>query len=162
MGDIAQEAGISRQTLYARYAGKDQVLVAVIDAMTRQKVADVKAAWEGDISLADKLDRYFDVTVTSYFDQVQMMPDSADLVTGYNETGKAAMDASATAKKALLISVLSSYERPLGKAGLSPGLLADIVYAAATGFSYSASDKKHLQVMLGGLRQMILSVTGPG
>ena len=53
MGDIAEKAGVSRQTLYATYANKEEVLKAAICHAARKTMADIEADWKNCTTIAE-------------------------------------------------------------------------------------------------------------
>ena len=56
MSDVAQEAGISRQTLYAVFSSKDELLRAIIRQLSNRKVAGIEADFERTSDLGERLD----------------------------------------------------------------------------------------------------------
>lgn len=55
MEDIAVAAGLSRPTLYQRYKNKADIFRAFVTAMIDVVVADVRAAFDADVPIEDKL-----------------------------------------------------------------------------------------------------------
>jgi len=56
MADIAQSAGVARQTLYNAYPNKDEVLRAVVRASTQHYIKHVEDAWTSLPDLSSKID----------------------------------------------------------------------------------------------------------
>ncbi|MFO1082028.1 MAG: TetR/AcrR family transcriptional regulator [Reyranellaceae bacterium] len=55
LADIAREAGLSRQSVYSRFAGKEAVLTALAEYLKQQALAAAAAAWRDEATLADNL-----------------------------------------------------------------------------------------------------------
>ena len=72
MGDIAAEAGVSRQTLYGRFDNKDGVLRAVIHYVSDQVLARIVSEWASTENLGDKLWIYFEHAVIGMLSMLPM------------------------------------------------------------------------------------------
>lgn len=59
---IAEAAGVTRQTVYAHFASRDQLLVAVVDGLTQEAVAAMDAADPDAGPAADALLRLLDAS----------------------------------------------------------------------------------------------------
>jgi AcrR family transcriptional regulator len=59
MGDLAEEAGVARQTLYNAYKNKDDVLRALIRYHTDMAIDEIEAGLDGVQALGDQLDIIF-------------------------------------------------------------------------------------------------------
>ena len=67
MGDIAQAAGISRPTLYARFANKDEVYAAVLRRFAGQMLDELRAAWSKTQDPGARMDAFAAVMILPYF-----------------------------------------------------------------------------------------------
>lgn len=160
MGEIAERAGISRQTLYSMYANKDDILTAAMRHATDKTLADIALAWKSAGSLGEKLDIYFDHAVVAWYEQLRTMPDANDLLTGMGEVTSDVIKAAEGRKAHLLAEALAPYAQRLGADGPSPSDLADFVQSASSGFKYSANDTAHLKRLLGALKSSVLTLVG--
>ena len=88
MGDIAKEAGVSRQTLYKNFQSKDDVLAGTIRHFSDIALADIQKDWATTKTLAQMLDVYFEHAIISSFAMISASPDARDMIGGYNESGK--------------------------------------------------------------------------
>ena len=92
MADIAEAAGVSRQTLYASFANKDEVLVVAIHHLCDQTLEAVRAGWASADGLSARLDVYFEHAILAIYRQIRAAPDSDDMVTGFSEAGRQAVE----------------------------------------------------------------------
>tara|TARA_R110002020_G_scaffold312586_2_gene528024 strand:- start:1261 stop:1821 length:561 start_codon:yes stop_codon:yes gene_type:complete len=159
MGDIAAEAGISRQTLYARYANKGEIINAAMQLITERVVGQVRQAWASVDTTVDKLDIFLDVAVIRFFEQIRQMPDSSDLMTGHGEGGPAAQQAEA-GKIDLLAELFSAHADALAAHGTSARDLAEFFYQSSASFKFTARDLDHLAALLATLKRTTLMMLG--
>ncbi|MEX3010313.1 TetR/AcrR family transcriptional regulator [Hoeflea sp. TYP-13] len=160
MLDIAEEAAVSRPTLYASYRSKDEILGACIRFMAEASLEKAKKAWDKVDALDRKLDVYFENTVIPAFDLLQSSPSSDDLISGHNAAGKAAILESRINARNALIDVLAPFESQIEYSGQSVSQFAHFVVITAQGMKYTAGSKEELLDLLASLKAAVLSVTG--
>ena len=160
VGDIARQAGISRQTLYVSYANKEDIAAAAIGYIADKCVKDIRKTWKTSDSISEKLDRFFDIAVVSFFDQIRKMPDAIDLMTGIGEAGAAEMKRGEALKVGLLSREFAPYEDSLGKFGTDPEALADFVYKSASAYTFAAHDETHLCRLISVLKAATMALLG--
>jgi AcrR family transcriptional regulator len=156
MGDIADHVGISRQTLYASYANKEEVMAAAMLFLTEKTLVEVREIWQTQSTLSEKVDAFFEHTILKYFRAVQSMPDSEDLLSGPDGFGKDALKHVDQLKTELLADLFAPYETPLAKLDTNPKDFADFVLKSASGFKYSAESEEQLLKLLGSLKQSMM------
>lgn len=160
MADIAQEASVSRPTLYASYRNKDEILSGCIRHMAAASLQRAQAAWDQAQTLDRKLDAYFENTIIPAFDLLQSSPASDDLISGHNQAGKAAiLETRVNARNALMV-MFEPYESRIEASGLSLSQFAHFVVISAQGMKYAAVDKDDLIDLLASLKASVLSVAG--
>jgi len=160
MNDIANEAGLVRQTLYTAYANKDEVLCAAIRYFSEKSLAAIEAEWESAQSLGEKLDIYFEHAIVSSFAMIKASPEAEDMIDGYNAAGKAEIRRVQAHKQKALAGILKPYKTGIADAGLKVDQLADFVLNASLGVRNTAEDKKQLRSLLSTLKVAVLSLTG--
>ncbi|MBV2361508.1 TetR/AcrR family transcriptional regulator [Thalassococcus sp. CAU 1522] len=160
MGDLAQEAGVSRQTLYNTYKNKDDVLRALIRFHTRNALSEIEAELGGIDHLGGQLDIVFDRMVLGGFDLVREMPNAQDLIDGFNAAGQEEMTASAEEFRLVIQRLLSPHRKALANAGLDLSDLSDFVQRSAKSAGSVARDRDHLVRLLQTLRNLCLAATG--
>lgn len=160
MNDIAAVAGVSRQTIYDSFGGKDGVIRASIRKVTDANLACVEARLKQTSGLSDQLDAYFAETIVKSFELIQTAGDVEDLITGHNEAGKDEIARSHARHVALVERLLNPFATQLATHGLSPNQQASYIVTVAMGFKSGISQRAELDMMLHILRVNSLRVTG--
>lgn len=160
MSDIAGKAGISRQTLYTICSNKDEVLAKVIKFSANQTLANIMSEWENDLTLGEVLDAYFEHAVITYYDMLQTMPDSNDLIADVGHINSDEIKQVEKTKMEALARQLKPYAANLKSAGTNEQDVAEFIMRASTNFKYSAEDRKHLDRLLGSLKASVLALAG--
>ena len=160
MADIASEASVSRQTLYAAFGGKDDIIRASIRFITTVNLNAVRKRLPDCTSLAEQLDVYFAETIVKSFALLQSSSDAADLVAGHNEAGRAEIAASHRQHTDLVGSLLVPYTREIGQTGQSPADLARFIVAVVMGFKTEAKSMDELDQLLISRKIAVLLAAG--
>ena len=158
MADIASEASVSRQTLYASFGGKDDLIRASIRFITAVNLNQVRKRLPECTSLAEQMDVYFAETIIKSFELLQSSSDAADLVSGHNEAGREEIEASHKQHADLVAGLLVPYTKDIGATGQSPAGLARFIVAAVMGFKYQAKSREELDQLLASLKIAVLMV----
>lgn len=153
MGDIAEHVGISRQTLYASYSSKEDVMSAAMLFLTEQTMDEVQQIWQIQDTLSQKIDTFFELTILKFYRAVQNMPDSEDLLSGPDGFGKDTLKCADQRKAELLSELFKPYEAPLAKLDTTPNEFAEFFLMSAVGFKHSADNEAKLIKLLGSLKQ---------
>ena len=159
MGDIAAQAGISRPTLYARYANKEKIMAAGMQLISDRVVSEVAEAWKSAATIGERIDIFLDCAIVRFFEQIKRMPDSSDLMTGSGD-GAAAHPKAEQGKIDLLTELFEARTDALAAHGSSAAELADFFYASASSFKFTARDGKHLENLLATLKQSTMVMLG--
>ena len=160
MNDIAQEAGLSRQTLYKAFANKDAVLQAVIKSLVEQVVSDIEAGLEKATGLGSQLDVIFKHIVIEHYDFLQSSPNADDIIAGVSASSQAELEEGAQRNIEFIVQVLEPFADEIAKADLTVLQFADFIQRTATAAKYNAKNRKHLLELLSVLRVSVLKVTG--
>ncbi len=160
MGDIAEHADVSRQTLYANFASKDEILQTAIQSVISLTVAKIQASWNEQDTIADKLESYLEIAVVQHFETISQMPDSKDLQTGFNESGIAAMKKGEMTKEKMLAKEFEPFSARLKKHGTSAAALAAFFESTSSGLKYNAENITHLKSLLHSLKISTLVLLG--
>lgn len=157
MNDIAAEAGVSRQTLYDLFGGKDEMIRASIRTITDQNLALVRQRLAECNTLSEKLDVYFEETVIKSFELLQTARDAEDLITGHNAAGKDEIERSHKRHEALVQGLLEPYSKSVEQRGLTVSQQAHFVVTVIMGLKYGAKSREDLDILLMALKANCLS-----
>jgi AcrR family transcriptional regulator len=160
MNDIAREADVSRQTIYGRYTNKDGVMLAAMEYVVGQMMAQVRADWQKQTTLSDKLWSFFEHTTIRFYAMVQQMPVAEVLISGGDKQSQKAAHQMMRRKMKVLEPVLADYEDVLRAKGQTAEDLADFVVTTCNGLKYGAASQEQLCQMLETLRLMLLELVG--
>ncbi len=160
MNDIANEAGLVRQTLYTVYANKEEVMRAAIRWHADHALATIEAECADVDALGDQLDIVFKHLVIKPFEELMSTPHADDIVHGLNEAAREEIDQAEARYIAALETLFAPYEKQIRARGMSPGQLADLVENSCVGFKHKAKTKKHLLELLASLKALVLHSAG--
>lgn len=160
MGDVASEAGVSRQTLYNAFPNKDAVLQATIKLLSDRTVEKIEIGLSKVDRLGDKLDVIFEHAVVDHFDLLHAAPNAEDIIDGFNATSRTELDAAAERNIAIIADVLSAYSKAIERDGQTVQQFAEFVHQSAAAAKHGARTREHLLALLGSLRIAALKVTG--
>ena len=160
MGDIAEQAGVSRQTLYAFYPNKDEVLSAAIFCTADQMIQKVRNDWQRTTDLGERLDAYFNFCIIEPYEILQNMPDLKDVLNGIGSKSACASQSAYSLKAELLV-------EGLGNAQLSGEIseaelknIAAFVENSSRNFKYSVGSKHELLQLLETLKRSVIAMIG--
>jgi AcrR family transcriptional regulator len=160
MGDIAERAGISRPTLYARYANKEEIMAAAMQLISDRVVREVSEAWRSVTTFSERIDIFLDCAIVRFFDQIKQMPDASDLMVSYWDQGPAAQHAVEQGKVDLLAGLFEERKDALAAKGSSPQDLAEFFYASSSSFKFTAHNAAHLESLLATLKRSTMVMLG--
>lgn len=160
MSDIADTAGVSRQTLYAHYKNKDAVFVDTMRYVADKTQATVKERWKTAEKTSEKLDIYFEECVVTFFMAMAQTPDAQDLLLGFTPAGKAAGREADALKARLLASILAPYQAQIENSGTGVEQFSAFIVSSGSSAKFSVDTLEDLKAHLGALKASILSVTG--
>ena len=160
MNDIADEAGVVRQTLYLSFSSKNAVLRAAIRHHANEIADRIATDWQGIDTLSEKLDAFLSHSVIEPFRAVRHTPDFEDLASGFNAEGREEIEQANERLAALLATALSPHAIALGTISQTPERFAEFVQLSAHRLKYGARDEAHLRELLGALKAATLAVSG--
>ncbi len=159
MADIAEAAGVSRQTVYASFGDKDGIIVACIRHISEASLAAIRARLGGCATLAEQLTVYFEETVVKSFEMLQKAGDPEDLISGHNEAGKAAIKEAHTRQAALIADLLEPHATAIARTGQTPAQVARYVVTVAMGLKHGSENRNVLDELLYSLRSSVTALT---
>ena len=145
MGDIAKTAGLSRQTLYASYSNKEEILAAAIEALGHETLANLEVQWATASDVAEVLAIFCEQITVKEFEMIRNMPDAEDLISGLTGESKAALGRVQASYSAALSDKLRTVSEIDAK---SAAVMAEFFVLAAKGLKHVAEDTDHLRNQL--------------
>jgi len=158
MSDIAQQASVSRPTLYGHYAGKDELLAGVIGYWFDTMIGGISAELNGGLSLPDALDILFERSVLHVYDLMQSLPDASDVVSGDSKAARDAYEAGLRRLEHLVEDLLAEYHDAIERHGQSLSEYARFIVSAAMMLKQSKQSREDLVALLLSLKTSILCV----
>lgn len=165
MGDLADAAQMSRPALYLVFPSKADVFAAVVGQVFAATLEEAQAAVASAPGPREQLLRAFEIWCVRPYEQIQVSPDSRDLL----ESSYAyAPDATAHAFAAfaeLVAGVLTPLTAAQKKAtGAEPPVtaeqIAELMGSAVLGFKATAKDATALRAMVARLVTLVLTGVG--
>jgi AcrR family transcriptional regulator len=147
MSDLAAEAGISRPTLYAAFASKEEVFNAVAGQLMEQALAEIRERVAGPGSVAEKLEQVFEIWIVRAYELVHQSPDAKELLECTQAFSRDVIDRAYAELETLLASVIA----PHTSVGIDPGQVAHTLALSARGIKENARDVDDLRRSLAGL-----------
>lgn len=157
MGDLADAAGVSRQTLYNKFPNKEEVLRAAVRHANEAGLKLLNERWDAATSLSEKIDIFFEIGPLKWYDTIMASPDSADLLEGFNAYASDLIEDATKWWTAALAGIFEPYESVLEAKGLSAKQFADFVYTASASAKYNATSRVQLQDRLATLKVSTLA-----
>ena len=156
MNDIAEEAGIVRQTLYNVFKNKDEVLCAAIRWFCDMSLAAADVELSKTNSLDEQLDILFHHFVVAAYEMIEQSPDADDVINGFNALGKEELEQAKARFSEAFETLLTPHANALQANGYEVAAMADYVTTAAKGVKGQARDKAHLLASLSTLKKTVL------
>ncbi len=157
MNDIAEEAGVTRQTLYNIFANKDELLRAVIRLHADRSIAAIEVRCAGVRDLGDKLDVVFDRLVVVPWVRVHATPHGDEILSGVRDVARQEVDLADSRYAAMLEGMLAPCADNLSEAGVTVPQLCDVILRTWYGIRHKARDRDHLDTLLASLKTLVLS-----
>jgi AcrR family transcriptional regulator len=161
---IAAEAGVAKPTIYAYFADKEAVFVAVCADVCEAFLARAEAASRAPGSIEERLAGVLTAKFTYIYELVHRSPHAQELLDSQGALGADLVQKADRAYHRLLTSMLeegaASGEIAPKQIGLAPGAVASLLMRAGHGAAYdatsTASHARHLteltRVLVAGLR----------
>ncbi|AKS45909.1 transcriptional regulator, TetR family [Octadecabacter temperatus] len=160
MSDVAKAAGLSRQSLYARFANKDEVYAAGVILYGERILEELKTAWAQATSMDQAMDNFANICIVPTFDLLRSSPDASDLIEAANSPeGQEAMARLKILKCAALSELFTPYAKALNTRGLTPEQLADFVETNKHTIAKTSQDHGQLEAQIATLKASVLSLT---
>jgi AcrR family transcriptional regulator len=156
MDDIAQQVGLSRPTLYLTFPSREAVFRAVVEAGHNRLLDDAEAALLATGSLADRLERAFEIWSVQPFDLVTRSPAAEELMTDTFGFASDLFVCGAERMITLLADTIGAAARP---DALQPSARARarVLVGAVHGFKSTARDTEDMRQLVRDLVAMTVA-----
>ena len=158
VGDIAERAALSRQTVYNLFANKDEIYRAAIEYLGEQWRAKARSGLEDANTLSEQIDVIFDVFTIDAFKFSRSKPDARDMFAEAHQVSGNVMQKFFKANCEVIADVLRPHEAKLQRNGLSVDQFADQIETACRGYKRDARSLKHLKELLATQKQLVLMI----
>ena len=158
MNDIAEEAGISRQTLYTMFSSKDEVLQATIRLLADRSLEAIASGCAKVEGLGNKLDVAIEHLAVRPYRMLSETPDAGDIIIGFNAAAREEIAVATERYREAIESMLMPYEGQIRGSGLTVHALSDFIQNAVKGFKHEAESEQHLSALLNSLKLLVLNL----
>ena len=162
MNDIAEEAGVARQTLYNLFDSKDDLLRATVRQYADNALASIEAECAELSDLSEKLDVVFYRLVVVPWERIHATPHGDEILTGFRNAAREEVASAEVRYAAVLEAMLAPLPDRLSTTGLSAKQICDLMMVSWYGIRHKARDREHLLALLASLKAIILSAAEPG
>jgi AcrR family transcriptional regulator len=157
MGDIAEEAGISRPALYLVFPSKEEIFSAVLARVLEAELDEIRAAVAKADTAAEKLTLALEVWCVRNYELTRSSPGAADLYEASFEFASAVANKSAAAFDAIVAEILEPLVNKQSRVALSARELAQLISSAILGLKATAKSPKQLRALLRGFIAVFLA-----
>jgi AcrR family transcriptional regulator len=160
MADVAREAGLSRQSVYASFTSKEDLLRACTRYLADQTVAGLESGFASTRPIADKLDIIFDCIAARHYALIHQSPEADDVISGFNSACKSELAEAGERYQALIAEQLQSCHQTIEHSGLTVEQLAEYILRTTKALKYEARDETHLRFLWQAQRSLLLGLLG--
>lgn len=158
MAAIADEAGVSRQTLYATFSSKEDLLASAMQSVIADIISALEKDWQQCNSLEEVLTTYFKHAVYQPFEIMKDLPDLKDLLHGIDEATTKVVKETKAEKTKILAKQLLPYKDQFEANGTNATSVANFIVTTTTELKYSATSRRELDNLLKTLKLAILAM----
>ncbi|WP_319483250.1 TetR/AcrR family transcriptional regulator [uncultured Cohaesibacter sp.] len=162
MTDVARQAGLSRQTVYAVFANKEDLYAETAYYVFKQHLAKVREGITHCSSLRDQLQIYFEHMVIGPFLFLQKHPEAKTLWADESMNNHPAITKLKQEHRQFLAELLVPYTKYIGTSGQCPAHMADFIIMTCRELKCGkASSIEELQKLLDTLTASVLALASP-
>ncbi|GAB5352824.1 TetR/AcrR family transcriptional regulator [Qipengyuania sp. 483] len=159
MNDIAQAAGVSRQTVYNIFPNREELLHGVIRYHFWSRWSEIAEATDGVVDREDRITILLDRLVIRSWESMQTMPHADELELEIDTTMReriADIHQEATRK---LCEFFLPYEKQLRSRGMCARGIGEMLHLSFIGLKLSSTGREQIETVVGTLRACLLAVT---
>ena len=159
MQDVANAAGVSRQTLYNRVPNKDELLRLVAKFYFTDNINRCKNALQNCDDLSSSWDVLIDHFVIEVWQTVKAMPEADEFEMSANDVITEEVRIAIEEKTILIADMIKKHNAASYLRGQSPEDLGRFFCATAAGIKTSAENENALKALTATFKQTLLGLT---
>ena len=161
MSDVAEAAGVSRQTLYNVFPKREALLVEVVRHHFFSKWATIDAALAGAEGRSGRFDVLLNTLVIETWHSIQAMPHADELELEMATTIKQELAAIHAAARDRFCSFLEPYDATLNARGMTARGLGDLLHHSIMGLKLSSLGEAEIRNSTAAMHACLMAVTEP-
>ena len=158
MGDIAAEAGVSRQTVYNAFPGKEEILRAAVRKYGQTAQHEVVARWADAADFVEKIDLFHTHVPLKWFELMQASPAWADLMEGMHIAAAEEVRDIDHNWRIVLTEIFTAELRRMMQGTRPAEDIVDFFYNASVNAKHGARDLDHLRRRLATIKAATLGL----
>ncbi|WP_321448476.1 helix-turn-helix domain-containing protein [uncultured Cohaesibacter sp.] len=163
MTDVAKQAGLSRQTVYAVFANKEDLFAETSYHVFHERLNKTREEITHCTSLGDQLNTYFENMVVQPFIFLQNHPEAITLWNDADMNNHPAIAKLKHEHRQFLAELLVPYTKYIGASGQCPAHMADFIIMTCREMKCGKADSiEELHRLLDTLSASILALTSQG
>jgi len=162
MGDIAEEAGILRPTLYLVFPSKEEIFSAVLGRVLNAELEEIRVKLAKHNTPTAKLMLALEVWCVRNYELTHSVAGATDLYESSFEFAHEIADKSTAEFNTILAQILEPLVHSQSRLTLTAAELARLISSASVGFKSTAKGAKELRASLRGLVAVVLASLGEG
>lgn len=159
MGDVAEAAGVSRQTVYNIFPNREALLIGVVRYHFNSKWASIRASGSSETERKARFQHLLDTLVVESWASMQAMPHADELELEIATTIKREIAEVHAEAKRNLCEFLFPYENALAQRGMTPRGLGDMLHHAIVGLKLSSTSREEINSATATMLSCLLAVT---
>tara|TARA_B100001179_G_scaffold183483_2_gene139013 strand:- start:1286 stop:1843 length:558 start_codon:yes stop_codon:yes gene_type:complete len=159
MNDIAQAAGVSRQTVYNIFPNREELLHGVIRYHFWHKWNEIEEAIDQIEDREKRIAILLDHLVVRSWESMQAMPHADELEIEIDTTMRERMSDIHQEAVRKLCEFFNAYEEQLNSRGMTAQGIGEMLHLAFVGMKLSSTSQAQLETVVGTMKACLLSVT---
>lgn len=160
MADVAKQAGLSRQTLYATFASKVELIDKTLQYVSRRCLDHAEKRLINCKNLEEQLDVYFDETIIRPFEWIQSSPEASDLWKTPPPLKRKTINTTMHEHVEFVARLFVPYAAFIGRTNQTPAQLAYFVVTIGPHIKFIAENREALDDLVKSLKISVLTLTG--
>jgi AcrR family transcriptional regulator len=160
VNDVAEEAGVSRQTIYNIFPNREAMLASVVTYHFNKQWRELWHACEGVSDRKQRFEIAFRKLLIEPWEAMQKMPHADDLELEIASISRAATEAINRELEANMVSLFEPYEDALHLHSLTTRSLAQMVWLSVSSLKLSSTTRQQVESVAAAMMACVLAVTG--